>query len=105
MTQKTEDDWIETFGEPLENAEGSTFFNTFSDDLAFVQKADEKTVWSIIEDDETENHYLLPGFHTVNLIGYVLAPRPITQEELDSGDWDEVLWVDMDELNDDGPTL
>jgi len=103
MATRTEEEWIARFGDALENSEGSTFFETYGDDWAVVQAADEKTVWSIIESDE--NQYLVPGFHFVNRIGYVLSVAPITQEELDSGEWDEILWVDGNELDSEGPRI
>lgn len=98
MTARTEDEWIERFGEPRTHSGGTTFFETFGEELATVEAADPLTVWTIVEGDETENQYLLPGFHHVNRIGYVLAEQPITQEELDSGEWNEVLWVDFDDF-------
>lgn len=101
MSNKTEDQWLERFGDALETAEGTTLHETFGSDLEAVQAADPMTVWTIVEGDETENQYLLPGFHFVNRIGYVLSEKPITKEELDSGEWNEVLWVDYAELGSD----
>lgn len=97
MTQKNEEQWFERFKDTLENEEGSSFFNNTGRDLERVQAADEKTVWSVIE-GEGDNLYLLPGFHVVNNIGYVLSEEPITDAELASGEWDEVLWVDGNDL-------
>lgn len=98
MATKNEDQWTERFGDALENAEGSNFFETYGADFEAVTAADEKTVWTVVEGDGNENQYLLPGFHAVNRIGYVLAERPITDEELASGEWDEVLWFDGEDL-------
>lgn len=100
--RRTESDWMERFGDPLKNAAtGSTLFETYGADLEAVHAADPLTVWTVVEGSETENQYLLPGFHRVNRIGYVLSSRPIAQEELASGEWDEVLWVDEAEMYDD----
>jgi hypothetical protein len=102
MTQKTEDEWINHFGEPQDNPlqPGSSMFNKFGAELDLIQAADEAHVWSVIEGDETENLYLLPGFHAVNNVGYVLSHKAISPEELASGEWDEVLWVDENEMKD-----
>lgn len=37
-------------------------------------------VWSIVEtgDDADTNWYALPGFHVVNMLGYVMTTRPWT---------------------------
>lgn len=98
MSQKTEDEWLDRFGDSLDNSEGSTLFETYGDDLATVEAADPLTVWTILE-GEDDNQYLAPGFHTVNRLGYVLAEKPITQAELDAGEWEEVLWFNGSELN------
>jgi hypothetical protein len=104
MSSRTDEEWMERFGEPRENSGGSSLFETFGEDYDAVAAADPMTVWTVVEGDETENQYLLPGFHFVNRIGYVLAEKPITQEELDSGEWGEVLWVDYDDFEPtDGP--
>lgn len=102
MTNKTEEDWDARFGGAIETSEGTTHHETYGADLEAVEAADPMTVWTIVEGDETDNLYLVPGFHAVNRIGYVLAEKPITQAELDSGEWDEVVWVDGDD-NDNEP--
>ncbi len=99
MTTCSEDEWDARFGGAKDNSGGSSFFETFGEDFEAVTAADPMTVWTIVEGDETENQYLLPGFHHVNRIGYVLSEQPITQAELDSGEWNEVLWVDASELD------
>lgn len=101
---KTEEQWDERFGGALENAGGSNLFETFGDDMDTVNAADPKCVWTVL-DGEGDSQYLVPGFHHVNRIGYVIAEKPITEAELASSEWDEVLWFDGSELNDDGPTI
>lgn len=44
MTTRTEDEWIECFGEPRTHSGGSTFFETFGDELATVEAADPLTL-------------------------------------------------------------
>lgn len=98
MAQRTEDEWEARFGGAVEDASGETVRFPRGETLAAVQSADPATVWSVVEGDETENLYLLPGFHRVNLVGYVIAEKPITAEELSGGEWDEVLWMDASEI-------
>ena len=98
MAQRTEDEWEERFEGPVQDAGGETVWFPRGASLEAVQALDPLTVWSVIEGDGNENLYLLPGFHAVNLVGYVVAGKPITEAELRSGDWDEVLWVDGDEI-------
>ena len=100
---KNEDQWDERFGDAVENSEGSTFFETYGDDFEAVKAADPATVWTIVE-GENDNQYLIPGIHFVNRIGYVIAEKPITQAELDSGEWNEVLWFDGNDLERSGPS-
>lgn len=95
MTMKTQDEWYDRFEDALESSDGTTFFNNAGQDLVAVQAADVQTVWSIVEGDE--GIYLLPGFHMVNNIGYVLSALPITDEELASGEWNEIRWDDGSE--------
>lgn len=97
---KNEDQWNERFGDTVDNG-GTTLFETYGDDLKKVQAVDPSTVWTVIE-TENENQYLRPGFHVVDRIGYVLSENPITQEELNSGEWDPVLWLDRAEFDLDG---
>ena len=93
---KTEEQWYERFGEPVDN-NGTSLFETYGEELEKVKAADPLTVWTVVETD-SENQYLVPGFRLVNRIGYVLSEKPITEDELTSGEWDEILWVDADEL-------
>lgn len=92
MKQRTEDEWEARFGGTVQDREGNTIWPTF----ATVEALDPATVWSVIEGDETENMYLLPGVHAVNRIGFVVAEQPRTAAEDSSGDWDEVLWFDAE---------
>lgn len=91
---KSEEEWLDRFGDAIETDEGSALHDKTGPEFEAVLTADPLTVWSVIEGDETENQYLLPGIHRVNLLGFVLSEKPITQEELDSGEWNETLWVD-----------
>jgi hypothetical protein len=98
MAQRTEDEWLERFGGEVASPEGSNIWNPSGETLEAVRKADPNTVWSVIEGSDSENLYLVPGFHVVNLVGYVISEKPITREEIASGEWNEVLWVDGNDL-------
>ena len=101
---RTEDEWNDRFGDAKENAYGSTLFETYGKDLEAVKSADPACVWTVIEGDN-DNQYLIPGIHVVNRMGFVIAENPITEAEIASDEWSEVLWFDGAELNDSGPTI
>ena len=98
MRQRTEDEWEDRFGGAVQDDAGETVRFPRGETLEAVQRLDPNLVWSVIEGSDTENLYLLPGFHAVNLVGYVVAEQPITADELASGDWGEVLWFDAKDL-------
>jgi hypothetical protein len=96
---KNEDQWNDRFGDVIEN-NGTSLYETYGDDLEKVKAADPLSVWTVIE-TENENQYLRPGFHLVDRIGFVLSENPITEQELQSGEWDSVLWLDRAEFESD----
>lgn len=95
---KTESEWDARFGGALDNSAGGTLYDKYGEDIEVVKAAGVNRVWSVIE-GENDNQYLFPGFHIVNLMGYVISEKPITEEELASGEWDIVVWFDGSELN------
>lgn len=94
--QRTEEEWEQAFGFPVEGPEG-TIRGQSAADLETVMAEDPKKVWSVIE-GEGDSLYLRPGFHVVNKIGYVIAENARTPRQEASGWWDEVLWFDGAEL-------
>ena len=42
-------------------------------------------VWSIMESDDGNHEYLVPGYHRVNINGYVQTKKPWTDEDDASG--------------------
>lgn len=51
-------------------------FETYGDELAYVQGIDPARVWSIVEADGCMA--VEPGFHVVNLLGYLVTEIPAT---------------------------
>jgi hypothetical protein len=47
-------------------------FETYGEELTFVQQQDPSTVWTLVDGDEGDQ-YLLRGFHFVNRIGYLVS--------------------------------
>lgn len=57
------------------------------DDWRKVKDLSPNLVWSVTEGDNGEDWYLSPGFHVVNMMGYVVSERPWTDSDLAD------LWV------------
>lgn len=78
---------------PLVNhiAEDSLFdgymFETYDEEWEFVKAQNPNNVWTIIDGD-FEQMFIVPGFHVVNRIGYI-----ITEEEWEDQDFE----VDLNE--------
>ena len=54
------------------------WFETFGEEESFVRNANPKTVWTIVEGDEST--WLIAGFHFVNRLGYLITQTPWTSE-------------------------
>ncbi|AQT47983.1 hypothetical protein [Bartonella choladocola] len=85
-TDKNFDAWLERFGPSKMNAEYSELFETYGDDLKRVKKTNIKCVWTLVEVDD--KRFLIPGFHLVNRLNYLIASHP--RNETDDAEWDEV---------------
>jgi hypothetical protein len=76
----TEDQWAAEF-RPVNNpADDTQLFDTYGDDLAFVQarlKTAPLTVWTWLEGDEGE--CIVSGFYLVNRIGYFITEVPFPE--------------------------
>lgn len=44
-------------------------------------------VWTVVEDDEGNGAYALPGYHIVNKIDYVVTAKPWDDEDVDAVWW------------------
>lgn len=71
---------------------GGCLFETFGNELAFVQQQDARTVWTFMEDDNG-NPCVANGFHIVNRLGYLIGtlPAPVGVS----------IYVRLDSINDD----
>jgi len=69
------DDYI-----PIMREEGSTAFETYGEDLAFVGTQDNKHVWTLLDCDG--KLVIGAGYHFVNRIGYIITIKPWEDENL-----------------------
>lgn len=49
-------------------------YETYGEELDFVRSQSQGHVWTIVENDEVLT--LLPGYHRVNRLGYILTENP-----------------------------
>ena len=77
----TSDQWEEQF-KPILNTVSSDrswdgqMFETFGDDLAYIQKADPARVWTWVENDDDGETSIVEGLHLVNRLGYFVTQIP-----------------------------
>jgi hypothetical protein len=64
--------WLERY-EPLtqENSDEVRMFETYGDDIKFLEKQDPNTIWTLI--DEEENMHIVSGIRFVNRLGYYVT--------------------------------
>ena len=55
-------------------------YETFDNDLEYVLKQPENTVWTMLDNDEGEI-YIAAGYRVVNRIGYILTEQPWDDRE------------------------
>lgn len=53
---------------------GSYFFETYGDDLEFVDSCDKCRVWTLVDTDEGQR--IIEGMHYVNRVNYLVTVRP-----------------------------
>lgn len=86
----TYDSWVETF-KPIKNkiskyADDSTIaFETYGEEAEFVQKADNKYIWTEVDGDE--GTYIISGYHYVNRIQYYITEKPWEEEFTEIPTW------------------
>jgi hypothetical protein len=81
-----EDEFWEMF-KPLDNPQDRSCIWEFSDTLTHHLS----TVWTLIDGDEDNNQYAVPGYHVVNKFGYCVTEVPWTK--LPDG-VEQALWID-----------
>lgn len=73
----TYEEWTETYL-PVKTythtVHGSRIFETYGDDLAFVNSCDKLHVWTLVETDNGDR--IIEGCRFVNRLGYFVTVRP-----------------------------
>lgn len=72
---------------PLELAgEGDQMVQTYrvAQDAAHLRSLTEQHIWAIIEDSETGNLYASPGYHLVNVVGFIVTEHPWESSNLEA---------------------
>ena len=79
--------WVDTF-KPITNSirnNGDLAFETYGEEVEFVQKADNKYIWTEVDGDS--GTYITAGFHFVNRIQYYVTMNPWTDEYTEVPTW------------------
>ena len=71
----TYNEWVEKY-KPIENPIRGlgTLFETYGEELNFVEKQDISTIWTLMECDDYDA--ITSGYHIVNLVGYYITEIP-----------------------------
>lgn len=74
------DEWFETFDPVTNNIDNNASFNgcmfeTYGDELNFVQETDDNHIWTYGDGDDGGT-YIWSGYSFVNRIGYFVTKRP-----------------------------
>lgn len=86
----TYDDFLEKY-HPIKNhldknaGYDGYMFETFGKELEFVLKTQmhsPQQIWTII-DGENNDMWIIPGYHYVNRLGFIITKEPINRNELD----------------------
>jgi hypothetical protein len=86
MAKLSFDKWFDKY-RPIKNPfnpEGScegTMFETYGEELAFVQARNNDLVWTQVEVDG--KMYIIPGFHRVNRFSYYITELPWTDPDIE----------------------
>jgi len=86
----TYDAWVDTF-KPIKNKiskypdESLIHFETYGEEVEFVQKADNKYIWTEVDGDE--GTYIMAGYHWVNRIHYYITENPWDDEWTEIPTW------------------
>ena len=78
MTEHTYDSWVGTYFPVRNHADHdfeSCLFETYGDDLAFIEDTHPAHVWTLVETD-TGGEKIIEGMRFVNRIGYFVTVRP-----------------------------
>lgn len=79
--------WVDTF-KPIKNSfrkYDDIAFETYGDEVEFVQKADNKYIWTEVDGDS--GTYIVSGYHYVNRIQYFITENPWEDEYTEVPTW------------------
>lgn len=100
--------WEETF-KPIKNniskypSDDLIHFETYGEEVEFVQKADNKHIWTEVDGDS--GTYIVAGYHYVNRIQYYITENPWDDEWTEVPSWMERQCdcLDKDDFDDMNP--
>jgi len=79
--------WADTF-KPINNSlrnNEDIAFETYGEEVEFVQKADNKHIWTEVDGDS--GTYIVAGYHFVNRIQYYITQNPWDDEYTEVPTW------------------
>lgn len=62
---------------------GGHGLETYGEDLEIVRRYDENFLWTIVEGDSVNDQWIVPGFHYVNRVCYVITEVPHNGAEVE----------------------
>ena len=86
----TYDYWVDNF-KPIKNTiskypdSSLIHFETYGEEVEFVQKADNKYIWTEVDGDS--GTYIIAGYHFVNRISYYITENPWEDEFTEVPTW------------------
>lgn len=86
----TYDYWVDTY-KPIKNKiskypdDNLIHFETYGEEVEFVQKADNKYIWTEVDGDS--GTYIIAGYHFVNRIHYYITEKPWDDEYTEIPTW------------------
>lgn len=83
----TYDYWVDNF-KPIKNnlvKYDQLHFETYGEEVEFVQKADNKYIWTEVDGDS--GTYIISGYHFVNRIHYYITENPWEDEWTEIPTW------------------
>lgn len=55
-------------------------FETFGEELAFVQRQNPLTIWTLVNADDSDRRFICSGFHFINRFGYLISTIPFPED-------------------------
>ena len=93
----TEDEWLETYKPKTNHLDSNaswngTMFETYGEEVEFVQSTPDNFVWTLLEGDEGQT-LISNGYSFVNRLGYFICEVPWNENE-----FHEILIDDNEEV-------